>query len=229
MEALQWCWENYGTRAAVGTSLQGAGLAILHMAYSNGMPFPVFTIDTGVLFSETLDLKKKVEAFLSIEIESLTPELSLSEQARVHGAELWQRDPDLCCQMRKVLPLQRKLETLDVWITGVRRDQSQQRSQTGLVEAFQKITSSSVCEILKVSPMAGWSRGRVDDYLQEHKIPTNALLEKGYLSIGCMPCTSPLLEGADSRDGRWKGFNKTECGIHTFFKKLNPETQEPEP
>jgi len=219
LEALQWCWANFGKRASIGTSLQGAGLVILHLAYTNGMPFPVFTIDTGVLFQETLDLKKKIEKFLSLQIESLVPELDLAAQGQMHGEKLWLRDPDLCCHMRKVLPLQRKLETLDVWITGVRRDQSNERSKTGLVEAFQRTTSSSVQEILKVSPMAEWSRARVDAYLQEYKIPTNDLLERGYRSIGCMPCTSPVAPGADERDGRWQGSEKKECGIHTFFQK----------
>ncbi len=219
LEALKWCWSNFGKRASIGTSLQGAGLVILHMAYTNGMPFPVFTIDTGVLFQETLDLKEKIEKFLSLQIESLVPEFDMAEQGQMHGEKLWLRDPDLCCHMRKVLPLQRKLETLDVWITGVRRDQSKERSKTGLVEAFQRTTSSSVQEILKVSPMADWSRARVDAYLLEHKIPTNALLEKGYRSIGCMPCTSPVAPGADERDGRWQGLGKKECGIHTFFQK----------
>lgn len=221
LEALQWCWSCFGERASIGTSLQGAGLVILHMAYNNGMPFPVFTIDTGVLFPETLGLKKQIEEFLSIRIESLTPDIGLAEQGRLYGEELWLRDPDLCCHMRKVLPLQRKLETLDAWITGVRRDQSVERSKTGLVEAFQKTTSSSVREIFKVSPLADWSRARVDAYLLEHKIPTNALLEKGYRSIGCFPCTVPVTAGADEREGRWQGLGKTECGIHTFFKNSN--------
>ena len=169
LEALRWCWVNFGKRASVGTSLQGAGLAILHMAYSNGMPFPVFMIDTGLLFQETLDLKKKIEEFLTLQIESLAPEFDPAGQEQLHGKKLWLRNPDLCCHMRKVLPLQRKLETLDVWITGVRRDQSRERSKTGLVEAFQRTTSSSVKRILKVSPMAEWSRARVDAYLLKHK------------------------------------------------------------
>src|SRR5215510_6229155 len=111
-EILQWAWKRFGPRAAIGTSFQGAGLVMIHLAKQNGLAFPVFTLDTGLLFKETLELKARLEDFFSLKIESLTPDLTPEEQADIHGPELWKRDPDLCCTVRKVLPLQNKLEDL---------------------------------------------------------------------------------------------------------------------
>jgi len=120
-ETLRWAWETFGTKAAIGTSFQGAGLVIIHHAVTAGLPLPVFTLDTGLLFPETLELKDKLETFFGITIESLHPDLTVEQQAKEEGPELWFRAPDVCCHLRKVVPLQRKLAALDVWITGVRR------------------------------------------------------------------------------------------------------------
>lgn len=215
-EILRWTWETYGTKAAVGTSFQGAGLVVINTAITAGFNFPVFTIDTGLLFPETLDLKSKLEARFGITIESLLPEQTVDEQAAEHGPELWKRYPDLCCTMRKVIPLQNKLKTLDVWITGLRRQQSDTRQKTKILELY-KFDVLHDQYILKVNPMANWSRDAVQAYLREHDIPINPLAGKGYRSIGCMPCTRPIGEGENERAGRWTGFDKAECGIHTFL------------
>ena len=213
---LRWCWETYGTRAAIGTSFQGAGLVAMHTAYSHGFRFPVFTLDTGLLFPETLELKGKIEGLLGITIESLVPEQTVEEQAAELGPELWSRKPDLCCTMRKVMPLQKKLADLDVWITGLRRQQSEGREQTQIAELY-KFYVLRDRYILKLNPMANWSREQVQAYLKAHQIPSNALAARGYRSIGCMPCTRPTSEGDSERAGRWTGFDKSECGIHTFL------------
>lgn len=215
-EVLGWCWERFGTRAAIGTSFQGAGLVTLHVARTRGFHFPVFTIDTGLLFPETLELKAKLEAKYDFEIESLRPEQSVEEQGREMGEELWKSKPDVCCMLRKVVPLQNKLADLDVWITGVRRQQSDTRKQTKILERY-KFDVLRDRYILKLNPMALWTRERVQAFLKEHEIPTNPLLQQGYRSIGCVPCTRPVLEGESERAGRWTGFNKAECGIHTFL------------
>ncbi len=215
-EILRWCWETYGGRAAIGTSFQGAGLAAMHAAYQAGYRFPVFTIDTGLLFPETLHLKSQIEAKLGIVIESLVPESTVEQQEAELGPRLWHRQPDLCCSLRKVIPLQNKLNQLDVWITGLRRAQSGGRSKTQIVELYKFDVLRDRC-ILKLNPMANWSRDEVQAYLRKHEIPTNPLLEQGYRSIGCMPCTRPVGEGDDERAGRWTGFDKSECGIHTFL------------
>lgn len=215
-EVLRWAWERFGVGAAVGTSFQGAGLVLLHHAVQAGIPLPVFTLDTGLLFQETLELKARLEAFWGIAIERVDPVLTLEAQARELGEQLWKQRPDTCCQVRKVEPLQRKLRELSVWITGVRREQSETRQQTRLLELY-LFDPLSERYILKLNPMVAWSRQAVWDYLHAHGIPYNPLHDRGYRSIGCAPCTRPSGSGESERAGRWTGFEKTECGIHTFL------------
>ena len=215
-ELLCWCWNYFGDKAAIGTSVQGSGLVIIDHALRNGCNFPIFTIDTGLLFPETLELKKKLEDFWDVKIQSVHPEQTIEEQKKTMGPELWKTNPDSCCQMRKVLPLQSRLSSLDVWITGLRRGQSDQRKSTNVLEMyeFDKLRESY---IFKLNPMVNWSREKVWSYIKDHKIPYNTLHDKGYRSIGCWPCTKAISDGQDERAGRWEGFNKTECGIHTFL------------
>ena len=216
-DVLNWCWQEFGAHAAVGTSLQGAGLVILHRASVLGLRFRAFTVDTGLLFPETLELQRRIEERLGITIESLRPEQTVEEQAAEHGHALWTRHPDLCCTLRKVLPLQCKLAELGVWITGLRRQQSESRARVGILERylFDRLRERF---ILKLNPLAGWTRERVRAYLVKHDLPMNPLKSQGYTSIGCQPCTRPLAADATSdRAGRWTGFDKTECGIHTFL------------
>lgn len=215
-ELLCWCWNYFGDKAAIGTSFQGSGLVIIDHALRNGCNFPIFTIDTGLLFPETLELKKKLEDFWDVKIQSVHPEQTIEEQKKTMGPELWKTNPDSCCQMRKVLPLQSRLSSLDVWITGLRRGQSDQRKSTNLLEMyeFDKLRESY---IFKLNPMVNWSREKVWSYIKDHKIPYNTLHDKGYRSIGCWPCTKAISDGQDERAGRWESFNKTECGIHTFL------------
>ena len=215
-DILRWCWETHGENAAIGTSFQGAGLVAIHTAYQHGFRFPVFTIDTGLLFPETLELKARIEALIGVQIESLLPEQTVEEQASELGPELWNHKPDLCCTLRKVIPLQKKLSELDVWITGLRRQQSDVRQQTQILELY-KFDVLRDRQLLKLNPLANWSREQVQAYLSKHGIPTNALAAKGYRSIGCIPCTRPIGEGDSERAGRWTGFDKSECGIHTFL------------
>ena len=217
-EILAWAWDRFGTRAAIGTSFQGAGLAMVHLAHARGLRFPVFTLDTGLLFPETVELKNRLENFWGLKIESLEPDLTVDEQADIHGPELWKRSPDLCCTVRKVLPLRDKLSELDCWITGLRREQSETRAGIGIIEVY-LFDETSGREIVKLNPMAAWSRDRVWKYIRDRKIPYNALHDRGYHSIGCWPCTRMTGNGEGERAGRWIGFNKVECGIHTFMPK----------
>ena len=217
-EVLAWAWGLFGKRAALGTSFQGAGLVLMHLAKQNGFGFPVFTLDTGLLFPETLALKKRLEDFFGFAIEGLEPDLTVDEQADINGPELWTRNPDLCCTIRKVLPLRDKLGELDCWITGLRRQQSDTRASIGIVELY-AFDETSGRDVVKLNPMAEWSREAVWKYLGEHKIPYNPLHDQGYRSIGCRPCTHRTANGEGERAGRWTGFNKVECGIHTFMPK----------
>jgi phosphoadenosine phosphosulfate reductase len=217
-DVLRWAWERFGRRAAIGTSFQGAGLVMMHLAKENGLPFPVFTIDTGLLFPETTALRRRLEEFFGAPIETLVPDLSVEQQAAALGPALWERDPDLCCTQRKVVPLQHKLAQLDCWITGLRRQQSETRAGIGVVEVY-VFDEATGREIVKLNPMAGWTRQAVWDYLKRHRIPYNPLHDQGYRSIGCQPCTSRTAGGDPERAGRWTGFHKTECGLHTFLQK----------
>ena len=217
-EILRWASERFGARAAIGTSFQGAGLVMMHLAKQSGLRFPVFTLDTGLLFPETIELKRRLEDFFGFPIEGLNPDLTVDEQTDIHGPELWAREPDLCCTVRKVLPLRDKLMDLDCWITGLRREQSDSRADVGIVEVY-VFDEASGRDLVKLNPMATWSRDAVWKYLHDHKIPYNPLHDRGYRSIGCWPCTRPTAGGDNERAGRWTGFQKVECGIHTFLPK----------
>ncbi len=213
---LTWAYHRLGERAAIGTSLQSSGLVLLHQAREAGLPLPVFTIDTGLLFPEIERFRGEVERFFGISIEVLRPTLSLEAQADGFGAALWRRRPDACCDLRKVEPLRHHLAGLHAWITGVRRDQSAARQSAEVFELyrFDPVRDRSV---LKINPLAGWSGQEVETYLERHKIPRNPLVSRGYRSIGCVPCTRSVGEGEGERAGRWTGFEKTECGLHTFL------------
>jgi len=217
-QILAWTWDRFGGKAAIGTSFQGAGLVMMHLAKVNDLPFSIFTLDTGLLFPETMALKGRLEEFFGFKIQSLEPDLTVNEQADINGPELWKHNPDLCCTIRKVFPLRDKLSELDCWITGLRRQQSHARADIGIIELY-TFDEASGRDIVKLNPMANWTRDEVWNYLREHKIPYNPLHDRGYGSIGCQPCTRITSNGENERAGRWTGFNKVECGIHTFMPK----------
>jgi phosphoadenosine phosphosulfate reductase len=209
-DRLRWAAETFGARAGIGTSFQPAGIVILHLAKTQGLNLPAFTLNTGLLFPETIALKAQLEQHLGISIEDLVPEQTVEQQAQTHGAELWKRNPEKCCELRKVAVLGKKLFELDLWITGVRRDQSKERSVTPLLSLAARPDKS---DVWKLNPLVDWSREQVWDYIKQHQIPYNVLHDRGYRSIGCAPCTA-ITTSDDERSGRWVGFNKTECGLH---------------
>ena len=215
-QVLQWAWETFGSAAAIGTSFQGAGVVMMHHAVQAGLPLPIFTLDTGLLFKETLTTKARLEAFFGIEIQSVVPALSLEAQALEMGPELWRSRPDACCQVRKVEPLREHLKSLSMWITGTRSEQSETRQGVKMLERY---LFDPLLEryIYKLNPMIGWKKEAVWEYIRKHGIPYNPLHDRGYRSIGCQPCTRPSGSGESERAGRWTGFDKTECGIHTFL------------
>ncbi len=215
---LRWAWDTFGARAAFGTSFQGAGIVAIDLALKAGARLPVFTLDTGLLFPETYALKSKLEQHWGIAIESLVPDLTVEQQNEALGPELWKSDPDLCCNTRKVVPLRAKLQNLDCWITGVRREQSSVRADTGILEHVEDETNPGH-SLWKLNPVTDWSRDRIWDYIRSGNLPYNPLQDRGYRSIGCIHCTRPVGEGEDERAGRWTGFNKTECGLHTAFRR----------
>ena len=215
-EILRWAWDRFGTRAAIGTSFQGAGIVMMDHALRAGIPLPVFTLDTQLLFPETYELKRKLEERFGIQIEAMVPDQTPDQQAGEFGPELWTTKPDLCCTLRKVEPLKKKFEQLAVWITGLRRQQSETREKTKIIEMYHFDVLRDRY-ILKMNPMANWSREAVWEHIKKNDIPYNPLQDRGYRSIGCRPCTRATDVGENERAGRWTGFDKAECGIHTFL------------
>jgi len=169
----------------------------------------VFTLETGYLFSETHDVIRRIKEKYNIKLEIYTPSTSMEEFERQYG-KLYETDPDKCCAIRKIEPLNRAMaDNLDAWITGIRRDQSPTRANTKKVEMDKKFN------LVKFNPIADWTSEKVWDYIRKNNIPYNVLHDRNYPSIGCAPCTKPVKPGEDPRAGRWAGKEKTECGLHT--------------
>lgn len=216
-DILIWAWETLGSRVAFGTAFGASGMVLLDVMQKAAPQIPVFTIDTGFLFPETLSLIDRVEARYGIEIERVHSRLSIEEQARDYGDELYKRDANRCCWLRKVEPLQRKLSQLNGWINSRRRDQSDIRNQIPILEYYETDGRA----LLKLNPMAPWTRKQVWDYIIEHDVPYNPLMDQGFSSIGCWPCTTAVDADADERSGRWADSDKAECGIHTFLQPID--------
>mgnify|MGYP002713104736 CR=1 FL=1 len=208
---LRWAVENFGDRLAVVTSFQPTGIATIHMLNEITDHFNVVTLDTGLLFPETYQLMDDVEAlFPSMNLIRVKPEYTIEEQREKYGGvDLWQENPNLCCNIRKVIPLDNELKNYDAWITGLRRDQSSTRADTPIVSKDRKRP-----HMTKICPFATWTAEMLEIYIQAHELPYNALHDQGYTSIGCYPCTRAIEPGEDVRAGRWANSNKIECGIH---------------
>ncbi|MCF3961312.1 phosphoadenylyl-sulfate reductase [Streptomyces fuscigenes] len=205
-DILAWAAATFGERFCVTSSMEDAVLA--HLA-SRAMPgVDVVFLDTGYHFPETIGTRDAVAAVMDVNVITLTPRQSVAEQDAEYGPRLHDRDPDRCCALRKVAPLDAGLAGYDAWATGLRRDESPTRAATPVVGFDEKRRK------VKVSPIARWTQEDVEQYVAEHGVLTNPLLMDGYGSVGCAPCTRRLLEGEDARAGRWSGLGKTECGIH---------------
>ncbi|HEY7956671.1 MAG TPA: phosphoadenylyl-sulfate reductase [Polyangia bacterium] len=202
-------------KIAISTAFGPEGCALVAMAAELKPDLRVFTIDTDFLFPESIALREKFVEKYRIRIEVLRGEVSIEEQNRRFGARLFERDTDQCCALRKVEPTRRALEGLDAWVAGLRRDQSKSRAAIDLLESYDRDGGE---KLVKVNPLAAWTRKDTWDYLVAHEVPYNPLLNRGYTSIGCWPCTQPVADGADERAGRWGG-QKSECGIHTFMQR----------
>jgi phosphoadenosine phosphosulfate reductase len=207
-EILAWAAAQFGTGLVFATGFGAEGCILVDIIGRHRLPIRMIALDTGVLFSETYALWRQLEAKYGVIIHAVHPELTLDQQAARHGAKLWESEPDQCCAIRKVAPLQKALRGKDAWITSIRRDQTRDRSTSHVVEHDAKFG------LVKVNPLVSWTAADVKAYVSEHGVPTNPLHEQGYPSIGCQPCTSPVAPGEDPRSGRWRGRVKTECGLH---------------
>jgi phosphoadenosine phosphosulfate reductase len=206
-EVVAWVADNLDVKAAaVACSMADA---VLPHVVSQHLPgVDVLFLDTGYHFLETRVTRDEVARSLDVNVVDVLPEQTVAEQDAQHGAELFARDPALCCALRKVAPLKKALAGYEVWFTGVRRDEAPTRTGTPLIQWDERHG------LIKVNPLAAWSFDELLDYATEHTVPVNLLLSNGYPSIGCEPCTRPVAPGEDPRSGRWAGIAKTECGIH---------------
>lgn len=208
-ELLARVFGEYGRDAALSCSFGGtSGMVLLDMAVRVAPDVRILTLDTDFLFPETYALIERVEAKYSVSVERVKTSVTPEQQAAQHGDRLWERDPDLCCRIRKVEPMREATKGLRAWITGIRRDQSPTRLNTPSVKWDEKFG------LVKVNPLVAWTEKDVWAYLMANDVPYNALHDQQYASIGCTHCTRAIRAGEDIRAGRWAGKGKLECGLH---------------
>ena len=210
-QIVRWAVETFGNDVAMSSSFQQQSLALLHIASRVAPSLPIFFVDTGHHFAETLAFKEDLARRLWLNVIDLGPELSQEEQDARYGPELWKRDPDLCCYLNKVQPMQNALRKCKAWVTGIRRDQSPRRANAQVVECRDD-------GLVKINPLVTWTQQDVQRYVEFHKLPVHPLYKRGYRSIGCAPCTRPVRTEESERAGRWSGTSKQECGLHTVFR-----------
>ncbi|HET9200212.1 MAG TPA: phosphoadenylyl-sulfate reductase [Dehalococcoidia bacterium] len=206
-EIVTWAVNEFGNRLGLATSFQIDSSMLIHLFVTSTESTRIFYLDTEALFAQTYMVRDKMIERYDIKPVRYRPALSLEDQAQIYGDKLWERDPDLCCELRKVQPLKLALSGLDAWMTGIRRDQAATRAHARVVEWDKR-------GLVKINPLVRLSEKEVWAYVMEHNIPYNELHDQGYPSIGCTFCTRPVREGEDPRAGRWSGTGKVECGLH---------------
>lgn len=207
-ETIQWAFDEFGTWLTIATGFGAEGVALIDMAANINSQPDIFFLDTDFLFAETYELRRRIESRYGIRIRAVKPELTPEAQDEQFGPRLWSRDPDLCCRLRKLEPLEDALKGRRAWMTAIRRDQSPARETAQIVEWDYR------WQIVKINPLAGWTKRDVWDYIELNDLPYNPLHNDGYPSIGCTHCTRAVLPGEDDRAGRWPEHAKSECGLH---------------
>ncbi len=209
LSALQWAYDTYGDSIIYASSFGIEGIVLIDLISKVKKDAEIVFLDTGVHFKETYEVIDAIkERFPDLRIHIKKPDLTLAEQAEKHGDELWKSQPNLCCQIRKIIPLRESLAPYDAWISGLRREQSESRANTNYFNKDEKFKKVKVC------PLIHWSWKEVWRYVYKHDLPYNKLHDQGYPSIGCEPCTAPAYNVDDLRSGRWAGTQKVECGLH---------------
>lgn len=203
---LEWVWLHFGEEVAVTSSFQTQSIPLLHIISRSAPSLPIFFLDTGFHFPETLAFMDRLQVEWNLNVQVVEPEMGHEAFQYEHG-ELYRNNPDLCCFINKVEPLEAVRANYDVWISGIRRDQTEHRQTTVTV-------SETKNGQLKVCPLAYWTEKDVWTYINRNNLPVHPLLSQGYMSIGCAPCTRSIADGGNARSGRWAGQTKTECGIH---------------
>jgi len=205
-ELLQWTEDTFGTDFIVASNMQDG--VLVHLAAQVHPGVDVLFLETGYHFAETIGTRDAVEAVYGVNVINVQAEASVAEQDAAEGKDLFARDPGRCCALRKVAPLKKSLAGYKAWVTGIRRVESPTRANAPLIsfdEAF---------GLVKINPIAAWSDDDMQAYIDKHSILVNPLVDEGYPSIGCAPCTAKPAPGSDPRSGRWAGNAKTECGLH---------------
>ncbi|HXW46524.1 MAG TPA: phosphoadenylyl-sulfate reductase [Streptosporangiaceae bacterium] len=205
-EVIAWAARTFGPRICITSSMSDAVLVSLVSKQLPGID--VLFLDTGYHFPETIGTRDAVSAVYPVNLINVTPPTTVAEQDTELGPRLYSRNPDLCCYLRKVVPLEQAMAPYDAWFTGVRREETEARSDTKVV------SFDPSREMVKVNPIVEWTQQQVDDYIAAEGVLVNPLIYDGYPSIGCRTCTARVAKGADPRSGRWAGTAKTECGIH---------------
>lgn len=207
---LEWAYNNYPDEKIVYASSFGAeAIVLIDLIHQVKPDAHIVFLDTGLHFLETYDVIDKIEArFPTLKIERKQPALTLDEQSAEYGSALWKRDPNQCCQIRKVIPLRETLTQKEAWISGLRREQSPTRANTQFLNKDDKFKNIKIC------PLINWTWDEVWEYIRAKDLPYNELHDRNYPSIGCFPCTQAVSSDGDSREGRWSGSSKTECGLH---------------
>lgn len=204
---LRWAWDRYGPSVAMSSSFQSQSVPLLHMVSRTVPELPIVFLDTGYHFPETLAFRDRLVEEWGLSLRVARAAMSRPRFVQLHGDDLHRRDPDLCCYINKVEPMRRAVKGLDAWISGVRRDQTATRARARVVERIRD-------GLVRVHPVLEWTDRDIWTYINRHDLPTHPLLEKGYLSVGCAPCTRPVTDSDDARSGRWSGTGKNECGLH---------------
>lgn len=205
-QILTWAWGAFGPQVVASSSFQTQSLPLLHMIARTVPEMPVFFLDTGFHFPETLAYRDRLVRSLGVNVCNLTPTLGHDGFRQKYGL-LYRTDPDRCCYLNKVEPLRQALLGLGAWVTGIRRDQTATRAAALPIER-------DTGGVLRVAPMLGWTAADVEAYIAKHQLPVHPLLSQGYLSVGCAPCTRAVRAGEGERAGRWAGTTKRECGLH---------------
>jgi phosphoadenosine phosphosulfate reductase len=206
IEVLTWADEQFGSGWCVTSSMADA--VVPHLASRVRPGVDVLFLDTGYHFAETIGTRDAVAATMPVTLRTLTPKRTVAEQDESFGPRLYERNPDQCCALRKVMPMRAGLESYVAWASGLRRDEAESRAEAKVVEWDARRS------MVKLNPIAGWNQNDVDTYIAENGVLVNPLLFDGYGSVGCAPCTRRIKPGEDARAGRWAGMAKNECGLH---------------
>lgn len=209
-EILRWSLDRFAPRFTMATAFGPEGMILIHMLAEIDRSTPIFNLDTGYQFAETLELREKVKERYGMEVELKRPELSVEAYEQLHGGPLYNRNPDRCCADRKLAVLTQAVKGFEAWASAIRRDQSPDRAKAPIVGWDKKFG------LVKISPLANWTKKDVWNFITKNDVPYNPLHDQGYTSIGCWPCTRAVMFGEDERAGRWSGFQKTECGLHSL-------------